>query len=137
MRKSVVSLAAVLVLLASFATPSFAGPKVTNSYNGEQFNISITTPTTVQAGQTFQALGTISLAPDANASRKAVVFSLQVEGVTLNRQAVRAMPTGRTKRVSKTFLVPERLSPGTYNVVLTVNVNGEIGHVTTQFEVTK
>src|SRR3954464_12723235 len=69
MRKVAVSLAAVMMVLASFATPSFAAGD-SSTYNGTQFSGSITAPTVVKAGATLTARGTITLNTDESAARK-------------------------------------------------------------------
>jgi hypothetical protein len=136
MRKVAVSLAAVMMVLASFATPSFAAGD-SSTYNGTQFSGSITAPTVVKAGATLTARGTITLNTDESAARKNVAYRLAFDGLGQSRSGVRDMATGRTRSVAKSFVIPARIEPGEYTVSLYISVNGENAVLQHTFRVEK
>jgi hypothetical protein len=136
MKNAVVSLAAVLMVLASFATPSFAADNP--NYQGQKFNASITVPDTVQAGQSFTARASITVLNDgSNASRKMVAYRLSTDLGTANRSGFRAFPVGRTKSLTKAYTVPDRLEAGDYTITLAIQVEGETALLTRTIHVTK
>ena len=120
MRRVAVSLAITMMVLASFATPTFAGHPSTVS--NDVFSITVNAPDVVTPGKAFVASGSITLADDGSASRKAVYFELS--GLNQNRAGVRAMQVGRTKSITKTYAVPANLPSGTYTISLAVSVDG-------------
>lgn len=130
MRKAVVSLAAVLMVLASM-TPAFAAPPLVSSASNDKVSISVNGPSVVTAGQTVRFNGTITMINDGTSSRRPVVYSLAlltdsgpVARIPL-RSGVRNMAPGQTKSASRSFTVNERAVPGEYFIVLDVTVDGE------------
>ena len=75
MRKAVVSLAAVLMMLASIGSVS-AAPPISSSGSNSKVSISVDGPTVVTAGGTARFTGTITLVNDGTAARKPVVFNM-------------------------------------------------------------
>jgi hypothetical protein len=128
MKNAVVSLAAVLMVLASFATPSLAAGN-SQTYNGQKFSMNVTVPDTVAPGGTLVARGTITINDDGTASRQTVAYRLSAPDLRQSRSGVKDVAVGRTKSVTKSFLIPARITPGDYTIDLYVNVGGEIGVV--------
>jgi len=136
MKKAVVSLAAVLMVLASFATPSFAAGNT--NYEGRNFRASIDGPEVVQAGSTFTARGTITVLSDGSGnSVRPVAWRLSNNLGQASRSGFRSIPVNRTKTVAKAYSVPDRLEAGTYQIDLLIQVDGETAHLTRLITVTK
>jgi hypothetical protein len=121
MRRVSVSLAITMMVLASFATPTFAGR--TSTFENSAFRITINAPDVVQAGEAYVVTGSITLFDDGSGARKPVYFELS----TLNqsRAGVRALQVGKTKTLTRTVTVPAKLPPGTYTVSLAISVDGQ------------
>jgi hypothetical protein len=120
MRRVAVSLAITMMVLASLATPTFAGR--VSTIENDIFRITINAPDEAVAGKAFVASGTITLFDDGSGSRKPVYFELQ--GLNQQRAGVRAMQVGRTRSITKTYVVPANLPAGTYTITLAVSVDG-------------
>lgn len=136
MKKAVVSLAAVLMVLASFATPSFAAGNST-TYNGTRFSFSVNAPETVRAGSTLNVGGSIVLNDDgSNAKQRMLAYNMSA-GIGLSKSGFHNFPVGRPKTIAKSFSVPSRLEPGDYTIRFQVLEGGENGIVTLNFRVVK
>lgn len=124
MKKAVVSLAAVLVVLASFATPSFAGQSQTQVYDVGNVRVSVTVPTTGQIGGTITARVSITVNPDGDAAtRRMVGWNVELPG-TASRSGFRAFPVGKTKSLVKTIDINERIPAGDYHIGVTFTADG-------------
>ncbi|HQR37605.1 MAG TPA: hypothetical protein PLF26_04310 [Blastocatellia bacterium] len=142
MKKAVVSLAAVLVLLASFATPSFAAG-TSNSASNSKCSIRVSGPATAAAGETVRFTGTITLINDGTSSRKPVIYELgissnggPVERIPL-RSGVKTMNVGSSKTATRSITINDRVTPGDYVVYLQVTVDGEPLVVSLPITITK
>ena len=130
MRKAVVSLAAVLMMLASLGSVS-AAPPISSSGSNDKVSISIDGPTVVTAGGTARFTGTITLNNDGTSARKPVIFNMALlseDGPVTRiplRSGVKTMTAGRTKTAVRSLTINERAKPGQYFIVLDVTVDGE------------
>lgn len=142
MKRAVVSFAAVLVLLASFAMPSMAAGS-SNSASNDKCSIRVSGPSTASAGETVRFTGTITLANDGSGSRKPVVYELgissnggPIERIPL-RSGVRNMNAGQTKSATRSITINDRVTPGEYTIYLQVTVDGEPLLVSLPITITK
>jgi len=120
MRRVAVSLAVVMMVLASFATPTFAGkPSVAET---DIYRITINTPDVAVVGQAITVSGTITLFNDGSGSRKPVYY--EVSALHQNRAGVKAMQVGKTRTITRTYAVPAQLPAGTYTITFAVSVDG-------------
>jgi hypothetical protein len=142
MKKAVVSFAAVLVLLASFASPSLAAG-TSNTASNDKCTIRVSGPETAAAGETVRFSGTITLNNDGSSSRKPVIYEL---GISSNggpvariplRSGVRNMTPGTTKSATRAITINDRVTPGEYTIYLDVTVDGESLIVSLPITITK
>jgi len=123
--KKAASLAAVLVVLASFATPSFAGRTQTQILQGNGFRVAITAPTEGQIGGSITARVSITLDDIGNGPRTNVGWRIIIPGATAERSGFHALPVGRTKTITKTFDIPDRVQAGDYTIDVVIQANGD------------
>jgi hypothetical protein len=124
MRKAA-SLAAVLVVLASFATPSFAGRNQTQILQGNGFRVAITVPTEGQIGGTITTRVSITLDDIGNGPRTMFGYAVRIPGLNQERSAFRELPVGRTKTIVKDFQISDRAVAGDYDINVVVTANGD------------
>ncbi len=124
MKKGVVSLAAVLMVLASLATPSYAGKLHTDTYVGQNFTLTYSVADGVAGGQLATRF---SIRVNADASEQTLRFvGWEIAALNSSRSGFRALPVNKTKSLAKSFAIPERLPAGTYNVQFSVQVADEL-----------
>jgi uncharacterized membrane protein len=125
MTRAVVSMAAVLVLLASFATPSSAQRGTLYSAEGTKFRISATvSDTEVNPGDVITITGRITTFADGTSSRKPLAFAI-VSPTGEQRTGIRAIAPGRSKSMTKSFTIPANTPPGTYEGTVAAQYDGE------------
>ena len=126
MRRAVFSMAAAVVLLASFATPGFAQRGTTVSSEGSKFRMSATISSTqVDPGDTISVTGRITTFADGTTARQPFRYALtRPDGSA--RTGVGALAPGRSKTLTRAFTVPANTPPGEYEVNLTVQWAGEL-----------
>jgi len=130
MRKAVVSLAAIVMMLASIGSV-YAAPPNAGSASNDKMSISISGPAVAAPGETIRLNGSISLVADGTSTRRPVVFSMAlvtedgpVTRVPL-RSGVRNMAPGQSKVATRSLTINERARPGQYFIVLDVTFDGE------------
>jgi hypothetical protein len=139
MRKVAVSFAAVLMVLASFAAPSFAGHPSTVTYEGQNFTVSYSIPDTVQAGGTLTAHISILVNsdPTSTSATRMVAWRIDVPGLRASRSNFREFPTDKTKNITKSFPIPDRITPGQYTAAFQIQVGTESKTFVTPFTITE
>jgi uncharacterized membrane protein len=130
MKKAVVSLAAVIMLMASLAPATLAGPKGTSVSNANG-SLSLTlTNDVVSAGDDLSIRATLSVANDGTRNRKAVAYRISVlsaDGFAFPinaRQGVKFLRAGASKSMSNSFEINERARPGDYMIRIDASIDG-------------
>jgi len=129
-RKTMVSFAAILVFVGSLATPGYAGASGNSASNGVA-SITVSGPATVSGGDVVRFVGTITLNADGTSTRRPVAYQLGMtsDGGPIDRiplrSGVREMMPGRSKTVTRTVTISDKVAPGEYTIYLEVTIDGE------------
>lgn len=131
MKKAAVTLAAVLMFVASMAPATFAGPKSLSASNSAgSITLSVQNDT-LSPGEDLVVRATFSVNSDGTTSRKAVAYRVSVRSedgfaFPINmRQGVKFMRAGSTKSASRSVAIDERAQPGNYTINLDVAIDGQ------------
>ena len=129
MKKAVVSLAAVLMLMASLAPAALAGK--TGSASNAKGSITLSVVNDVVAvGEDLQIRASITMNSDGSRARKAVAYRIFVESedgfaFPINmRQGVKFMRAGTTKSMSSSYEINERAREGNYVIRVQATLDG-------------
>ena len=132
MRKAAVSLVAMVLMLATFALPTNAGPRDFTFAKGVNYEISIDgLPDNVQAGSTITAVITITVYPGAAQSRRVLgsyeagIVNSDLEVIGFSHRGAAQIPVGKTKTLRKMFRVPANAPTGVHGVMISTDVLGE------------
>ncbi len=126
MKKAVVSLAAVVMVLASLAVPSFAGQSQTHVFELNGARISVTVPTTGEIGGAINVRVSITALDNGTSARtQNIGWRVSAPGVSRSPSGFHEFPVGKTKTLNKSFAISSRIPAGDYQISVLFTANGD------------
>ncbi len=143
MKKAVVSLAAVLMFVASFAPATIAGPKSLSADNSAG-RITITLQDdVVSVGGDLVIRATLAVNSDGTRARKAVAYRISVSSedgymfpISM-RQGVKFLRAGAVKNLTTSQEINERARPGNYAINIAASIDGQPLQLSIPFTIVK
>ena len=143
MKKAVVSLAAVLMFVASFAPATIAGPKSLSASN-DAGRITITLQDdVVSVGGDLTIRATLAVNADGTRARKAVAYRISVvseDGFAFPinmRQGVKFLRAGAVKNLTTSQEINERAREGNYSINIAASIDGQPLQLSIPFTIVK
>lgn len=144
MRKAAVSLVALVLMLGAFALPGTAAPRDFTSAKGTNYEISMSgIPDAVSVGQTVTARITITIYPGVSQNRRVftahqeMLVDSDLNPIGLAHRGGAAVPVGRTKTLTKEFVIPANAPEGRHGLVVSTTVLGETLNIGKFFDINK
>lgn len=143
MKKAVVSLAAVLMFVASLAPATIAGPKSLSASNDAGRITLALQDDVIAVGGDLSIRATLAVNSDGTRARKAVAYRISVSSedgfaFPINmRQGVKFIRAGAVKSMTNTTEINERARPGNYSINIAATIDGQPLQLSIPFTIVK